>query len=82
MFIRQRFKLINLLLGPVFVEFPIDTLYPYPIVKKEVGMKESGPQSLMQKIVNWYDQMHCNTSNFQIGLIQVFSDVDLFLPRA
>jgi hypothetical protein len=25
--------------GPVFVEFPIDTLYPYPLVKKEVGLK-------------------------------------------
>ena len=25
--------------GPVFVEFPIDTLYPYPIVKKESGLK-------------------------------------------
>jgi len=22
--------------GPVFVEFPIDTLYPYPLVKKRV----------------------------------------------
>ena len=27
--------------GPVFVEFPIDTLYPYPLVKKEVGLKAS-----------------------------------------
>ena len=25
--------------GPVFVEFPIDTLYPYPTIKKEVGLK-------------------------------------------
>ena len=25
--------------GPVFVEFPIDTLYPYPLVKKETGLK-------------------------------------------
>ncbi|GAB1610559.1 acetolactate synthase-like protein [Argonauta hians] len=45
--------------GPVFVEFPIDVLYPYDIVKKELGMKDSG-KSLMQKIVNWYLQNHLN----------------------
>ena len=28
-----------LISGPVFVEFPIDTLYPYPLVKKESGLK-------------------------------------------
>ena len=28
-----------LISGPVFVEFPIDTLYPYPLVKKESGVK-------------------------------------------
>ncbi|XP_070200493.1 2-hydroxyacyl-CoA lyase 2-like isoform X2 [Littorina saxatilis] len=38
--------------GPVFVEFPIDTLYPYPLVKREIGMKDKGPTSFMQKIVN------------------------------
>ena len=42
------------IVGPVFVEFPIDTLYPYPLVKREIGMKDSGPQNLVQKIVNWY----------------------------
>ena len=38
------------------MEFPIDTLYPYAMVKKEIGMKDSS-QTLMQKIVNWYDQI-------------------------
>lgn len=41
--------------GPVFVEFPIDTLYPYHIIEKELlasGGKE--PQSLMQKVVNTF----------------------------
>ena len=38
------------------MEFPIDTLYPYPVVKKEIGMKDGGPQSLMQKIIQWYYQ--------------------------
>ena len=39
--------------GPVFVEFPIDTLYQYDLVKREIGMKDQGPTSLMQKVVNW-----------------------------
>ena len=26
-------------LGPVFVEFPIDVLYPYHLVKREAGIK-------------------------------------------
>ncbi|XP_052828506.1 2-hydroxyacyl-CoA lyase 2 isoform X2 [Octopus bimaculoides] len=45
--------------GPVFVEFPIDVLYPYETVKKEMGMKDSG-KGLMQNIVNWYLQNHLN----------------------
>uniref|UniRef100_A0A2C9LFX1 2-hydroxyacyl-CoA lyase 2 n=1 Tax=Biomphalaria glabrata TaxID=6526 RepID=A0A2C9LFX1_BIOGL len=44
--------------GPVFVEFPIDTLYPYQLVKKEIGMKDKGPSSLGQRIVNWYLNNH------------------------
>lgn len=46
--------------GPVFVEFPIDTLYPFETVKREIGMKEKGPISLMQRIVNWYLNNHLN----------------------
>lgn len=43
--------------GPVFVEFPIDTLYPYHLVKSEAGVKEN-PQGLGQQIVNWYIKNH------------------------
>ncbi|KAK3886330.1 hypothetical protein Pcinc_009506 [Petrolisthes cinctipes] len=39
--------------GPVFIEFPIDVLYPYNMVAREVGMKGEA-KSVMQKIVNWY----------------------------
>ncbi|XP_076450796.1 2-hydroxyacyl-CoA lyase 2-like [Babylonia areolata] len=44
--------------GPVFVEFPIDTLYMYDLVKREIGMKDKGPTSLLQKVINWYLQNH------------------------
>ena len=46
------------------MEFPIDTLYPYPVVKKEIGMKDGGPQSLMQKIIQWYDLNALFQTNF------------------
>lgn len=39
--------------GPVFVEFPIDTLYPYELVRREIGMKEKGPVNFVQRIINW-----------------------------
>ena len=39
--------------GPVFVEFPIDTLYPIHLVQRELGVKE-GATNLMQKIINMY----------------------------
>ncbi|CAL1548600.1 unnamed protein product, partial [Lymnaea stagnalis] len=47
--------------GPVFVEFPIDTLYPYQLVKKEIGMKDTGPSSLGQRVVNWYLSNHLSS---------------------
>lgn len=39
--------------GPVFVEMPIDVLYSYELVKREVGAKSDG-KGLINKIVNWY----------------------------
>ena len=45
--------------GPVFVEFPIDTLYPYEVVMREV-MPGSGKaaQTLHQKITAFYIECH------------------------
>lgn len=39
--------------GPVFIEFPIDTLYPFHLVSKEFGVKNP-PKGLMGTIVTWY----------------------------
>ncbi|XP_022703452.1 acetolactate synthase-like protein isoform X1 [Varroa jacobsoni] len=39
--------------GPVFVELPLDVLYPYNLVKQEVGMKNE-PKNFGQQIVKWY----------------------------
>uniref|UniRef100_UPI0037E870F6 2-hydroxyacyl-CoA lyase 2 n=1 Tax=Semicossyphus pulcher TaxID=241346 RepID=UPI0037E870F6 len=43
--------------GPVFIEFPIDTLYPFHLVSKEFGVKNP-PKGLMGKIVSWYLNNH------------------------
>lgn len=39
--------------GPVFIEFPIDTLYPYHLVAKELGVTNV-PKGLMGNITSWY----------------------------
>lgn len=39
--------------GPVFIELPIDTLYPFHLVSKEFGVKNP-PKGLLGKIVSWY----------------------------
>lgn len=38
--------------GPVFIELPIDTLYPFHLVSKEFGVKNP-PKGLFGKIVSW-----------------------------
>jgi len=38
--------------GPVFVESPIDTLYPYKLVEHEAGV--TAGKTLGQKLVNMY----------------------------
>lgn len=42
---------------------PIDVLYSYELVKREVGAKSDG-KGIMNKIVNWYYNIHqlCCTS--------------------
>ena len=40
--------------GPVFVELPVDSLYPYEIVTKELGPKGMKTNTLSGKIINWY----------------------------
>jgi len=40
----------------VFIEFPIDTLYPYHVVEKEFAPKNT-PKGLMGKIIAWYKRL-------------------------
>ncbi|KAK6752548.1 hypothetical protein RB195_003770 [Necator americanus] len=43
--------------GPVFVEFPVDVLYPYQLVVKEIGFT-STPTGFLQKALNMYLRCH------------------------
>lgn len=43
--------------GPVFVELPIDTLYPYETVKKEI-MPKGETKTFGQKMTVWYLNMY------------------------
>lgn len=40
--------------GPVFVELPIDTLYPYDLVRKEIAAGDVPAKSLQAKLVKLY----------------------------
>ena len=45
--------------GPVFVEFPIDVLYPYEVVDREVVQSAAkSPKTLLQKITAFYIDCH------------------------
>uniref|UniRef100_A0A8C4NF51 Thiamine pyrophosphate enzyme central domain-containing protein n=1 Tax=Eptatretus burgeri TaxID=7764 RepID=A0A8C4NF51_EPTBU len=51
--------------GPVFLELPIDVLYPYSIVCRELAPQASHrpasrPPSLSQRMVTWYLKRHLN----------------------
>ncbi|KAK6014844.1 thiamine pyrophosphate enzyme, TPP binding domain protein, partial [Ostertagia ostertagi] len=43
--------------GPVFVEFPVDVLYPYQLVVKEIGFNPK-PSGFIQKALNFYLRCH------------------------
>lgn len=45
--------------GPVFIECPIDTLYPEHMVKEWYGSKSNvGTKSIKDKAIQWYIQSH------------------------
>ncbi|XP_043072560.1 2-hydroxyacyl-CoA lyase 2 [Puntigrus tetrazona] len=67
--------------GPVFIEFPIDTLYPYHVVEKEFAPKNT-PKGLMGKIIAWYLRNHL--SNLFAGAWETrdLSPLPVHIPHA
>ncbi|XP_006804715.1 2-hydroxyacyl-CoA lyase 2 isoform X1 [Neolamprologus brichardi] len=67
--------------GPVFIEFPIDTLYPFHLVSKEFVVKNP-PKGLMGKIVSWY--LHNHLMNLFAGAWEPrdMSPLPVHIPQA
>uniref|UniRef100_A0A8C7JXI8 2-hydroxyacyl-CoA lyase 2 n=1 Tax=Oncorhynchus kisutch TaxID=8019 RepID=A0A8C7JXI8_ONCKI len=67
--------------GPVFIEFPIDTLYPFHLVSKEFGVKNP-PKGLMGKVVTWY--LHNHLKNLFAGAWETrdVSPLPVHIPQA
>lgn len=73
--------------GPVFIEFPIDTLYPFHLVSKEFVVKNP-PKGLMGKIVSWYVVFALHATVWVIYNVCIFYNIifweflsSLFFPN-
>ncbi|KRZ69500.1 Acetolactate synthase-like protein, partial [Trichinella papuae] len=62
-----RVKDISKKLRPVFVELPVEVLYPFDIVKKQMGIKENC-KGFRDRIINFY---------LRWALCQLFQDAEL-----
>lgn len=67
--------------GPVFVEFPLDVLYPYHLVEKEL-IKEGPSKNLMGKIINWYLRSYLGNLFAGAWEEQDFSPLPVKMPHA
>lgn len=65
--------------GPVFVEFPIDTLYPYPIVRRELGLIPN-PSSLRQRLVNLFLEYYFARLYGDAWGLQDYSPIPVHIP--
>jgi acetolactate synthase-1/2/3 large subunit len=74
--LKESFRLANEgVPGPVFVELPIDLLYPEPLIREWYGLKsESRRKGLMGKITQWYLERHTNR------LFSEMEDVEIGTP--
>ena len=70
-------------LGPVFVEFPIDSLYPYSLVKREIA-SSGGPGMMMIKYFVVLVALQCCWPLFVLSFVRVilrkafFTDIFFF----
>ncbi|XP_037739881.1 2-hydroxyacyl-CoA lyase 2 isoform X1 [Chelonia mydas] len=67
--------------GPVFVEFPINVLYPYHLVEKELGFKET-PRGPLGGVLNWYLCNHLRNLYAGAWETRDFSPLPVQVPKA
>ncbi|KAK5984011.1 IlvB acetolactate synthase like [Trichostrongylus colubriformis] len=67
--------------GPVFVEFPVDVLYPYQLVVKEIGFNPK-PNGFLQKALNFYLRCHVSRQFSAAWLPQDITPLSTQVPLA
>ncbi|XP_007436507.1 acetolactate synthase-like protein [Python bivittatus] len=67
--------------GPVFVEFPLDVLYPYHLVEREL-FRNAPSKSLKGKAMNWYLCSYLRNLFAGAWEVQDFSPLPVKMPEA
>ncbi|VDD87045.1 unnamed protein product [Enterobius vermicularis] len=67
--------------GPVFVELPVDLLYPYEIIEKEMGFI-SHPKNITQNIVNFYLRYHLSQLFSQAWIERAITEIPPIISYA
>ncbi|NWX10937.1 ILVBL protein, partial [Caloenas nicobarica] len=67
--------------GPVFVELPIDVLYPFHVVEKEIGATRT-PRGLRGTLVTWYLQNYIRNLFAGAWEPQDLSPLPIHVPQA
>ncbi|KJH51766.1 thiamine pyrophosphate enzyme, TPP binding domain protein [Dictyocaulus viviparus] len=65
--------------GPVFVEFPVDVLYPYQLVVKEIGFYTK-PIGFVQRALNYYLRYHVSRQFSAAWIHQDISPLPTQIP--
>lgn len=65
--------------GPVFVEFPVDVLYPYELVVKEIGFNPNA-KGFIQKALNYYLRCHVSRQFSGAWLHQTITPLPTSIP--
>ncbi|XP_053145886.1 2-hydroxyacyl-CoA lyase 2 [Hemicordylus capensis] len=67
--------------GPVFVEFPLDVLYPYHLVEREI-IKQKTSKGLVGMVVNWYLQSYMGNLFAGAWEVRDLSPLPVKVPHA
>uniref|UniRef100_A0A8C6YAB2 2-hydroxyacyl-CoA lyase 2 n=2 Tax=Naja naja TaxID=35670 RepID=A0A8C6YAB2_NAJNA len=67
--------------GPVFVEFPLDILYPYHLVEREI-LRNVFPKSLKGKALNWFLRNYLRNLFAGAWEAQDLSPLPVSMPKA
>ncbi len=60
--------------GPVFLEIPVDILYPEELVREWYVQAKTKGKSITQKLTNWYIERHVNSmfSGVEVSIEEIF----------